>query len=152
MPKPHISIIFILILILVPINYNELFLYFLPVVPGMQTTVFTSYPLILIVAAIILCLIAYAYWKVFGKSKAPWHVFVLHLLATVPLLIFCKVPTAITFFSFPLNIISNDQLLANRFELLNSLFWFTTILFAVAQILLIVYLFPQIKKINKTFT
>jgi hypothetical protein len=152
MPKPHISIIFIVIMLLVPIDYDAIFLYFLPVVPGMHTTVFTTYPLILIVAAIILCLIAYAYWKVFGRSKAPWHVFVLHLFATFPLLVFCKVPSVITFFSLPPNIISNDQLLANRVELLNSLFWFTAILFAVAQFLLIGYLFPQIKKIYKTFT
>ncbi len=146
MPKPHISIIFIVIMILVPIDYNALFIYFLPVVPGMHSIVHTAYPPILIASSIILILIAYAYWKVFGKSKAPWHIFVLHLLATFPLLVFCKVPSAITFFSFPLSIISNDQQLAARAELLNSFFWFTAILFTIAQFLLIAYLFQQIKK------
>lgn len=150
MPRPHISIIFIVIMILVPIDYNALFLYFLPVFPGMPSIVHSNYPTILIAASIVLILIVYAYWKVFGKRKAPWHIFFLHLLATFPLLVFCKVPTAISFISFPPSIISNDQLLAARFELLNTLFWLTAILFTIGQFLLIVYLFQQFKKINKT--
>ena len=137
-------------MILVPIDYNELFLYFLPVFPGMSSVVHSNYPPILIAASIVLILIAYAYWKVYDKKNAPWHIFFLHLLATLPLLIFCKVPTAISFISFPPSIISNDKLLAARVELLNSLFWLTAILFAIGQFLLIVYLFQQFKKINKT--
>jgi hypothetical protein len=148
MPKPHISIIFIVIMILVPIDYNELFLYFLPVVPGMHTIVESKYPPTLIAASIVLIFIAYAYWKVFGKIKVPWQIFFLHLLATFPLLVFCKVPTAITFISFPLNVISDDQLLAARMELLNSVFWMTATLFTVGQFLLLAYLFLQFKKIK----
>lgn len=128
-PIPLLAFFILLIL-----NYP-----FLPyansVIPGWHTTIYPPYFVAGAVVLIILMLVIIGYWLLLKRvDKVNWTLFVLHLLFTIPTVIYLKYP--MMFFDFehssPEDIAKET---VTRFQLI-TISW---VLFAIGQLVFIVY-------------
>lgn len=132
MKKSYIPLLAFIILLL--LNFP-----FLPfatsVIPGWHTTIYPPYFIAGVVAIIILMLVIIGYWLLLKRvDKVNWTLFVLHLLLTIPTVIYLKYP--MMFLDFEHSSLGDvaDKMVI-RFQLI-TISW---VLFGVGQLLFIVY-------------
>ena len=133
MKKSYIPFLAFLILLVLRIPFS--FDYATSVIPGWHTTIFPPYLTGIFVVVIILIFVTIGYWLLSRRvDKTNWTLFIIHLLVTIPTIIFIRFP----FILLPAQQTSQPELLTNistRINLIPIASW----IFIASQIIFLIY-------------
>jgi len=139
MKKPYVPFLAFLVLLLLVIPFS--FDLATSVVPGWHTTIFPPYFVWWLVTLIVLLLVVIGYWLLLKRvDKINWTLFAVHVLLTIPTVIFLKYPSIL------LNVDQADQnRMIKEVMLRMKLVPVVWIIFIVGQILFLIYFIRAIK-------
>lgn len=139
MTRPYIPFLAFLILLLLTIPFSLDFA--TSVVPGWHTTILPPYLIGEVTIIIVLLLSIIGYWLLSKQSdKTNWILFAIHFALTVPTILFLKFPSILLNVQLP-----DSNELIKAFEFRMKLIPVAWALFAVGQIIFLIYYIRTIK-------
>lgn len=137
--KPYIPFLAFLLLLLLPIPFS--FDFATSVVPGWHTTIYPPYLVWTLIVAIALLLAAIGYWVLSKRQdKINRTLYAIHVALTLTTVVYLKFPTIL----LDANISDQNELL-KALEARMKLIPIAWIIFAVGQVLFLVYFIRRIK-------
>lgn len=140
MTRPYIPFIAFLALLLLTIPFS--FDFATSVVPGWHTTIYPPYFIWTLILIVVLLFVIIGYWLISKRvDKTNWYLFFIHLLLTIPTIIYIMFPAILLDFEQG----SQDELTKNLLLRIRLIPWAQG-LFAIGQILFIMYFIRVIRK------
>jgi hypothetical protein len=140
MTRPFLPFVAFLVLLLLTIPFS--FDFATSVVPGWHTTIYPPYFIWTLALVVVLLFVVIGYWLISRQvNKVNWALFITHLLLTIPTIIFIKFPSILLNLDEP----NRDQLIRSLVLRVRLIPWAEG-LFAVGQILFLVYFIRTIRK------
>lgn len=142
--KPYIPFLAFLLLLLLSIPFS--FDFATSVVPGWHTTIYPPYLVWTLIVVIALLLAAIGYWVLSKRQdKINRTFYVIHIALTIPTVVYLKFPTIF----LDANLSDQNELL-KALEFRMKLIPITWILFAVGQLLFLIYFIRRIKQTKRS--
>lgn len=127
---PFLSFLIILLLA-IPFSFDLA----TSVVPGWHTTIFTPHFIWGLIVIFLLLLVTIGYWILSKRiDRINWSLFTIHLILTLPAMIFLKFPAVILDIQTP-----NQADLVKTLALQTNLILLAWVLFMAGQILFLIY-------------
>jgi len=140
MTRPYIPFFAFLALLLLTIPFSGDFA--TSVVPGWHVTIYPPYFIWGLALTAVLLFVVIGYWLLSKRvDKTNWTLFIIHLLLTVPAIVFMKFPSVL----MDANEINGDELARDLYFRIKLIPW-TQGLFIVGQVLFLIYFIRTLQR------